>query len=200
MRERIIQYLKDAYRPRAILLYGSYARGDADETSDFDCMVIADAKDRAHDDAVIDGVRLDCFIFTAQEAAEGDPDALLNAHDAELALDDGVGAALQARVRRYIRDHERMDPEEKRFIVSWIQKTLRRVQKGDDEGCFRAVALLSESLEDYFRLRDRFYFGSKRGMAALREGDPEGWALLRTALQTRTLDAIARWAERVIDL
>lgn len=200
MKEQIIRYLTETYRPRAILLYGSYARGDADENSDFDCMIIVDDKSLAHDDSVIAGVQLDCFIFTAREAAEGDPDALLNAHDAEIALDDGAGSALRERVRAYIQSHATTDPEEKRFIISWIQKTLRRAQKDDDEGRFRAIALLAESLEDYCLLRDRFYPGSKQGFADLRENDPKGYALLHDAIATPAPDTIERWARHVIDV
>ena len=67
MREEIIEYLKETYKPRAILIYGSFARGDNDEYSDFDCMVIVDAKTAKHDDSIIGGVQLDCFVFTADE-------------------------------------------------------------------------------------------------------------------------------------
>ena len=35
--EKIIRYLLDTYHPRSLLVYGSYARGDMDEFSDFDC-------------------------------------------------------------------------------------------------------------------------------------------------------------------
>ena len=81
--KEIIDYLKETYHPRALLVYGSYTRGDRDEYSDFDCMVIVDSKEKDHDDSVIGGVQLDCFIFTAEEAAAEDTDPFLTAFDSE---------------------------------------------------------------------------------------------------------------------
>ena len=174
--EKIIRYLLDTYHPRSLLVYGSYTRGDMDEFSDFDCMVIVDAKEKDHDDSVIDGVPLDCFIFTAEETA---------------------GAALKARVRRYVDEHTATEQSEKEFIAAWIRKTVRRMRKGDDEGSYRAFLFLSESLEDYCSLRDLFYFGSKKTIALLKRDDPAGYELFRHDVTGRTDDAIRAWAEYV---
>jgi predicted nucleotidyltransferase len=59
---KIIEYLKKEYNPLAIVVYGSYASGTNDEYSDFDCMIIVEEKSRKHDDSVINGIQLDCFI------------------------------------------------------------------------------------------------------------------------------------------
>lgn len=197
--DTIIRYLTDTYHPRALLVYGSYLRGDADEYSDFDCMVIVDTKEKKHDCTVIDGVPLDCFIFTVEEAVTEDVEIFLPAYDARIVTDDGVGAALQRRVRKYVAEHSVMDEEEKRFIVSWFRKTLRRMRKEDDEGHYRAVAMLWESLCDYFILRDRFYFGSKQAVADLKELDPDGYELYHRAITEKSMESIAAWAEHVID-
>ena len=195
--EKIIRYLLDTYHPRSLLFYGSYARGDMDEFSDFDCMVIVDAKEKDHDDSVIDGVPLDCFIFTAEETAAEDVDPFLTAYDSRIICDDGTGAALKARVRRYVDEHTATEQSEKEFIAAWIRKTVRRMRKGDDEGSYRALLFLSESLEDYCSLRDLFYFGSKKTIALLKQGDPAGYELFRHAVTGRTDDAIRAWAEYV---
>ena len=65
MKEVAVEYLVNTYHPRSLLVYGSFARGDWDEYSDFDCMVIVDEKSVKHDDTLISGVQLDCFVFTA---------------------------------------------------------------------------------------------------------------------------------------
>ncbi|MBR2288091.1 MAG: nucleotidyltransferase domain-containing protein, partial [Clostridia bacterium] len=49
---RALQYLRETYRPEAILVYGSYADGSAGYFSDFDALVIAPFP-RAHDTARI---------------------------------------------------------------------------------------------------------------------------------------------------
>lgn len=198
MTDSVIRYLKDTYHPRAILLYGSYSRGDQDEYSDFDCMIIVDSKDRKHDDSVVASVQLDCFLFTAEETVSEDADVFLPAYDAKIVVDDGVGLALQNRVRQYVRKHETIEDDEKRFIRSWIRKTMRRAEKNDDEGNYRAVAFLWESLTDYCLLRDRFYFGSKQMIGWLKTNDPDGYALFHSAITNRTRDSIAAWAAHVI--
>ena len=74
--DRFVQYLREKYHPRALLVYGSYVRGDQDGFSDFDCMVIVDSKEKNHDDSVVDGVQLDCYIFTADEVSGEDIEPL----------------------------------------------------------------------------------------------------------------------------
>lgn len=194
----ILCYLQQTYRPLAILLYGSFQCGTNDEYSDFDCMLVVPEKDRNHDDSVIAGVQLDCFLFTPEEVETGDPDTFLTAYDAVIHTDtDGIAAALQARVRAYAAAHADVGAEERQFIASWIRKTMRRARKGDDEGNYRAVAFLWESLTDYYFLRSMFYFGSKKAIAWLQANDPAGYALFHAAITERTMPAIAAWAEHV---
>lgn len=197
--KEIIEYLKKTYQPRSILLYGSFSDGTNDEYSDFDCMVITDRKERKHDDSVIGGVQLDCFIFTQEETEnETDIEAFLTAYDAVIALDDGTGEKLKQRVREYVAAHSVIDDEEKRFIAAWIRKTLKRAEKKDDEGSYRAVAFLWESLADYFLLRDLYYFGSKKAIRYLKENDPAGYELFHQAVTNRDNGSIAAWAEQVV--
>ena len=171
MKEVAVEYLVNTYHPRSLLVYGSFARGDWDEYSDFDCMIIVDEKSVKHDDTVIEGVQLDCFVFTAEETAEEDPELFLPAYDAEILFDDGIGEQLQERVRRYVQEQKTIDADEKAFIISWIRKTMKRMQKDDDEGNYRAIAFLWESLTDYCLLRDLFYFGSKTTIQYLLTND-----------------------------
>jgi len=192
-KKRLIEYLEHTYSPRAVLVYGSYARGDNDEYSDFDCMLIADEKIIPHDDSVVDGVRLDCFIFTPDETADGELDAFLTAYDAEIVRDDGTAANLKARVRSYV-DGYAADEDEKRLVKGWIAKTVERMKKDDEEGAYRGILLLSESLSDYCLLRDIFYFGSKQTISRLKNEDAEGYRLFRAAVTGRTNGEIAAWA------
>lgn len=195
--EEIIEYLRGKYHPLAILLCGSFSRGTNDEFSDFDCTIIVKDKPCEHDGSVIAGIQLDCFIYTENEAAEEDAERFLAVYDAKILEDNGCGAALKERVREYVASHSRTDDEEKLFISSWIRKTMRRMQKGDDEGNFRAAAFLCESLTDYFLLRDMFYLGSRKAIAYLRENDAEGYALFHEAVSGRSNESIRKWAEYV---
>jgi predicted nucleotidyltransferase len=60
--EKIIRYLEETYSPDAIIIYGSFADGSANEHSDFDALVMAD-RDKLHDSSVIDGTILDVFVY-----------------------------------------------------------------------------------------------------------------------------------------
>lgn len=82
IKTQVIDYLKHTYTPISILLYGSYADGTNDETSDFDCIIIVHEKEKRHDNSVINGVPLDCFIFTKEETLSDDIDAFLTVYDA----------------------------------------------------------------------------------------------------------------------
>lgn len=197
----IFDYLKEKYQPLAIVTYGSFSCGMNDAYSDFDCMVIVDEKDKSHDDTVIDGIPLDCFIFTRNEVQGEDLDAFLTVYDGNIVLDtDEIAAELKNRVRNYVAEHSVIPDDEKKFIISWIRKTMRRVEKNDDEGNYRALAFLWESITDYFLLRDMFYFGSKKAAAYLIENDTDGYQLYHDAISERTNAAIRKWADHVIKI
>ncbi|MBQ9828089.1 MAG: nucleotidyltransferase domain-containing protein [Lachnospiraceae bacterium] len=193
-----MKYLEFTYEPRSVILYGSYSRGEQDETSDIDCMVITDHKSREHDSSLIDGVQLDCYIYTPAETETMDPDVFLPVYDSVILKDDGTGERLKERVKTYVKDHAKAPESEKRFVAGWIDKTLRRLRKGDDEGCFRGISFLAESLEDYCMFRDIFYFGSRKTIAMLKEKDPKGYKLFHKAVTGRKNGDIAAWAMHVM--
>lgn len=199
--QKIIDYLKEKYKPLAIVTYGSFNCGMNDEYSDFDCMIIVNQKSTDHDDTVIDGIQLDCFIFTRTEVLGEELDAFLTVYDGNIVSDtDEIAADLKRRVRNYVSEHTAVPDDEKDFIISWIQKTMHRVEKNDDEGNYRALAFLWESITDYFLLRDLFYFGSKKAVAYLEENDIAGYHLYHDAITERTNTAIREWANHVIKI
>lgn len=197
--EQILEYLQNTYHPISILLYGSYADGTNDPTSDFDCMLIVSKKDKNHDDTIIHGIQLDCFLFTEDDLRHEDINVFLPACHSNIVWDNGIGAALKRRVQEYVEQNTCTPEEEKKFLSSWIQKTILRISKNDDEGNMRAVSFLAESLEDYYALRDLFYFGSKKAIRHLQETDPEGYTYFHYAVTQRNNDAIIKWAKYVIE-
>ena len=196
---KFVDYLKETYNPLAIITYGSFECGTNDEYSDFDCMIIVNEKASSHDDTKIDGIPLDCFIFTREEVSGDDIDAFLTVYDGNIIVDkDEIAKNLKERVRAYVAENSVISDDEKKFIASWINKTMHRAEKNDDEGNYRALAFLWESITDYFLLRDMFYFGSKKAAVYLKENDVEGYRLYHDAITKRTNDAINEWAMYVI--
>lgn len=193
--DKIINYLKEKYNPLAIVAYGSFNDGMQDEYSDFDCMIIVKEKDKGHDDNVIDGVPLDCFIFTEDEVKSDNLDPFITIYDGNIILDtDDVALKLKNRVQIFVEEHKVTSLSDKDFIRNWITKTLKRIEKTDDEGNYRAIFLLSESLSCYCELRDIFYFGSKKTVKYLKEHDSLGYELFHKAVTSRSNDDIKDWA------
>lgn len=70
--DRVLEGLTD-YGPEKVILFGSYARGDYDEFSDIDLIVIKDTEQRffqrlAEVDAFMPrDVKADVFVYTPQE-------------------------------------------------------------------------------------------------------------------------------------
>ena len=144
---------------------------------------------------------MDCFIFTKDEVISENPDTFLTVYDGNIVMDtDEIAAELKTRVRKYVEEHSVISYDEKKFIISWIKKTMHRVEKNDDEGNYRALAFLWESITDYFLLRDLFYFGSKKAVAYLKESDAEGYRLYHDAITDRTNAVIREWANHVINI
>ena len=195
---KFIDYLKDKYHPLALVTYGSFQCGTNDEYSDFDCMIIVEEKFLKHDGTVVDGIPLDCFIFTKSEVIDEAPDTFLTVYDGNIIFDtDNLASNLKKRVRNYVAENSVISEEEKIFITEWIRKTMHRAEKNDDEGNYRALAFLWESITDYFLLRDMFYFGSKKAVAYLKANDIPGYRLYHDAITERTNAAIKKWAEYV---
>ena len=60
--DTIIEYLLEKYQPDGLITYGSFADESANETSDFDALVIA-GHVKAHDSSVVGGTVLDVFVY-----------------------------------------------------------------------------------------------------------------------------------------
>ena len=51
LRREIVRYVRDVASPRKIVLFGSRARGDGDEDSDYDLLVVKDEIKSRHEEA-----------------------------------------------------------------------------------------------------------------------------------------------------
>lgn len=198
IKEKIIEYLKNKYNPQTIFVYGSYADGTNDSTSDFDCLIIVEDKNISHDDSLVEKVRLDCFIYDKDEIGKLDVDTFLPIYWAEIVKDNGIGKDLKEKVKNYVKEKTFTDENEKNFLISWIRKTLNRVEKGDLEGDFRAISFLAESLEDYYLLRDMYYFGSKKAISFLKTNDKKAYELFAKAITNRLNKDIIQWGKYII--
>ena len=192
--EQIIRYLVDTYQPEAVIVYGSFADGSANEHSDFDALVISDHA-KAHDNAVIGGTVLDVFVYPPDVVrAEYDPEDFVQIFDGRIILDkNGMAERLKSRVLRYVESIPRKPEAEIRQEVDWCMKMLARTERGDAEGCYRRHWLLCDSLMIYCDIKGLRYFGPKKAWKSMEQTDPGAFQAYSRALGELGRECLAEW-------
>ena len=182
--EYIIDYLIKTYAPLGLICYGSYRDGTQNEQSDFDALLLIREGDYIHDTSVVDGVRLDVFVYPLNWNFP--PEDYVQLYDGIVVTDEtGAAGRLLEQVRRYVDNYPKKTPEEREELKNWCGKMLLRAKRGDAEGLYRSHWLLTDSLQIYCDIRDRFYFGPKKTILRMQKEDPQGFALLCSAMEDR---------------
>lgn len=161
----IIKEVSSKHRFHTLILYGSWARGDATVTSDCDLLAIGKgANDIVHDSRKWRGF-----------GEQGVPAKLMRVHGGKvLKQERKVGDRLLGRLDRlYRRGPKPLPSEELAARKVWLRKMLDRASVGDAEGNFRRAWLVTALLEDYFVFRNRWYEGPKLSLQWLRDNQPD---------------------------
>lgn len=192
--DRIVNYLKEAYRPDAVIVYGSFADGSANENSDFDALVISD-RDKTHDSSVIDGTILDVFVYPPQTfSSEYDAEEFVQVWDGIIVLDkNGIADRLQKRVLAYIDSLPQKKADEIRREIEWCEKMLLRSMRDDVEGHYRWHWLLTDSLEIYADVKGLRYFGPKKTLRRMERTDAEAFGIYAKALKVFDRECLSEW-------
>lgn len=193
--ERIIEYINQKYKPLSIILYGSYANGTNNRSSDFDALVIADGCEQFHDTSFVNGVRLDVFIYPASYFEEGyDCRDFVQIFDGKIISDrDGRGKALKANVLSYLKNRPQKSKAEIDNGVDWCVKMLARARRCDAEGMFRLHWVLIDSLEIFCDVMHHDYFGPKKALKWMEENCPAAFACYKEALADSRLETLENW-------
>ena len=175
-----------------ILLYGSRADGTENEFSDYDIAAFADVPVTTRDTRTLDGQFLDVFLHP--EAILGTPSKEhLTLRGSRILLQRGTEADdfLAALDAMFAGGPELLPPDEVDARRTWARKMALRMRRGDIEGDFRRVWLLTALLEDYFSLRGMWYQGPKKSFQWLRTSDPSTYRAFEEALKpSASFDAI----------
>ena len=88
--EQMIEYIKQKYNPLSIILYGSYANGTNNLSSDFDALVISYDHEYYHDTSFVNGTQMDVFVYPASHF-DGDFDCndFIQIFDGKIITDSG---------------------------------------------------------------------------------------------------------------
>ena len=180
--QSIAEDVRTRHRCHTLILYGSWARGDATPTSDYDLLGIRkQGREVVRDARLWEGVYLDIFVYPEKKLR---PDDLLQVRDGKVLFQkDHIGDALLARIGKvYARGPRPLSPDEIGARRIWAQKMFDRLRAGDPEGNYRRVWLLTALLEDYFVLQNRWYEGPKAAFKWLRRHRPDVCAKFENAL------------------
>ena len=192
--DRIISYLKKTYTPDAIIIYGSFADGSADENSDFDALVIAD-HDIMHDSSVIGGIILDAFIYPADTfRSEYDPEEFVQVWDGKIVLDrNGTADLLKKRGLAYIECMPQKTRDEIQQEISWCEKMVLRTMRDDAESCYRWHWVLFDSLEIYCDVKGLHFYGPQKALRLMEQTDEEAFRVYSKALKVFKREHLSEW-------
>ena len=172
--EKIKVEIMRKYNCHTIILYGSRARGDFKDTSDFDIIAIRPQGNLIKDSRLFDGCYLDAFIYSDKEIKHLDKSFLRARDGIVLCQKKEIGEQLLSNIQKMYKNGPPLTPSwEKKDIVLWQQKMYGRIQNSDIESNFRKNWLLYSILEYYFQLRDEWYLGPNSAFVWLKKNDIE---------------------------
>lgn len=182
--QTVCKELQSKYSAHTILLYGSRANGTASADSDLDIAAFGPVSSMVRVAHLRDDIYVDGFLYP-----EG---VLSNPSEEHLRF---VGAKILLQKNRmaesflsslealYLAGPTPLPQDELEARRAWMRKMLLRVRRGDTEGHYRRVWLLTVMLEDYFHLRQRWFEGPKKAFAWLQEHDPKTFSAFESALK-----------------
>lgn len=183
-RAALVEELVRTHRAHTILLYGSYARGDATAESDIDVACFAEVPETYRDARVWNEQFLDGFIHPTAMATQAAREEWLKLVGAVVLLDEqGLARSLLDRVEALDRSPLTPLPQtERQMRRVWSVKMIARIKRGDIEANYRWHWLLHQLLEDHYPMIGQRYPGPKRAFADLATRDPATLAAFERAL------------------
>lgn len=175
---------------RAIVLYGSLARGAFTEGSDLDALLITGTEDAPPGlYATTAGIDLDLHVLSAAAARSADPAAWIHLAPGRPLHDPaGAGAELLARVRARAQEPPpERSPAETERAERWCHRMLQRIEQNLDRdpvlATLQAGWLRTELYEEWFKRRRQWTRSARDALAHWRADQPGFAALLEQEAQ-----------------
>jgi len=200
--EKAVNELLKKYKCHTVLLYGSRARGDATEKSDYDLMGIRQSGKKIRLAEKREGKYLDIFIFPESELKKVGEEHLYMKKSRLLFQQGTFGSKFIRQLQKAEKKRFRPLPiDELQTRRVWAHKMLERIAVGDIEANYRRSWLHQALLSDYFALRKKRYGGSKESFALLKKNDPLTYRLFDKVLKKpEDLVLLKKLVERVTKL
>lgn len=197
----IARELASQFNCHTAILYGSRARGDWTESSDYDVLGVSDTATRVIRHAYeSDAGYIDGFIYPTSHLQEPDQTHIYMRDGIVLFERDRFGSVLLSKLAEIFEAGPSVLADETTMIRVWIRKMIARAKAEDTEGFYRKHWLIYSLLEDYFTLRGRWYEGPKKAFSLMRASDESTFSLFERVLRdSRDLKALAELADRILD-
>lgn len=195
--DKIIEYLKAKYNPVGLVVYGSFANGTNNLNSDFDALLVTLDGEEQHDHSQVFGIELDVFVYPKSKFIQDyDIEEFIQIWDGFIVIDhDGLLESLKEKTNAYIRQYTAKSKSENEHNVAWCEKMLNRTKRNDMEGYYRLHWLLKDSLEIYFDLKGKYYFGPKKALKQMTETDHESAGIYYEALKNPSYETVREWID-----
>jgi uncharacterized protein len=180
-----IKRLREKYKCHTVILYGSRARGDWTESSDYDVMGFSKSiKDYVREAKKYRGKYLDMVAY-GDKIQKDELKHMRHISGGTILLQKGkFGTNFLKAVDRCInKGPEKLPKSEIQVKKVWPLKMLGRSQIKDAEGRYRRYWLIISILEDFFLIRNKWFNGSKKALRYLQQKDPQTYKLYLRALK-----------------
>jgi predicted nucleotidyltransferase len=188
---KIVEQFKVRYAPHTAILYGSRARDSYNDKSDYDILFVVDGAEPMRVNDKVGDFYLDIFIKSTLEIQNPTVNHLYMHDGLVLFEKDQFGENfLKALKDIYEEGPKPISEEEKKIMKNWSEKMLERMFVGDLESDYRAHELLISLLSDYFKVRAKWYEGSKKSLRWLSENDFVFYSTYKKALKNHLIPDI----------
>lgn len=182
-----VNELLKKYRCHTVLLYGSRARGDATEKSDYDLMGVRKVGKKVRLAEKRIGKYLDVFIYSEKDLKKVGEEHLYMNQAQVLIERDNFGSKFLKKLKSVAKKpYQSLPADEIKARCVWAYKMLERIEVGDIEANYRRSWLQEALLVDYFAIRKKRFSGSKESFAWLKLNDLQTYKIFEKVLQSPT--------------
>lgn len=196
---QLVQELIKKHKCHTVILYGSQARGDTTPQSDYDLMGVRKTGKKYRVAEKRDGIYLDLFVYPEKDLKKIGEDHLYM-NGAKVLYEQGrFGTDFLIKLKSATKKkYKPLPASEIKVRQVWLHKMYDRISQGDIEGNYRRTELLSALIVEYFNIRKKRYWGSKKGFFYLKKNDPATHRLYERLLKDPlNLDLLKKLVERV---
>jgi predicted nucleotidyltransferase len=174
----ITEELIKKHKCHTVILYGSRARGDETEQSDYDVMGVRKTGNKYHVAEKRCGHYVDIFIYPEKDLKKIGEEHIYMEGAVVLFQKGQFGTDFINNLKKVIRKkYKPLSSDEIQARQIWLHKMYDRATKRDIEGNYRRTWLQEALLCEYFNIRKKRYSGSKKSFAWLKRNDPKAFQL-----------------------